>query len=232
VRALAQSGRTDTTAAVVCVLTPEQLRSTVRSPHILYADDPTAWERLIGIDQRPATALLDPRGEIIWRHQGKMSQDELASVLRDRLAAGGQFFPQFLESPIRRGQVAPNFFLGDPGTGAETLRSLAGRPVAMIFSRNDNSQLIPVMKALRETAGGNVIMVAIEDGDESKSTGVNNLGDVVFIGDRDRQISQAYGIHIWPTLVLLDPSGMVMDVKLGLASLSDLNPWVATKTPA
>ncbi len=232
VKALAQSGRTDTTTAVVCVLTPEQLRSSVRSPHILYADDSAAWEKLIGINQRPATAILDPRGDIAWRHQGKMSQDELASVLRDRLAAGGQFFPQFLESPVRRGQVAPNFFLGDPGTSAETLRSLAGRPVALIFSRNDDSRLISVMKALRETARENVMIVGIEDGGEPKSSNGNSLGDAVFVGDPDRQISQAYGIHIWPTLVLLDPRGMVMDVKLGLASLSDLNPWVSTKSPA
>ena len=58
------------------------------------------------------------------------------------------------------------------------------------------------------------------------------MGDAVFIGDRDRQISQAYGIHIWPTLVLLDPSGMVMDVKQGLVSQSGMNPWVSTKSPA
>src|SRR5262249_18412628 len=106
-RALPESGRTDTNTANLCVLTPPPTSLVETAGELLLSDDAAAWERLLRIQRRPATVVISPQGEVVWRHEGEIDSGGMAATLRTHLAPGGQFFPQFIQSSLRIGQPAP-----------------------------------------------------------------------------------------------------------------------------
>src|SRR6185312_14162759 len=114
-----------------------------------YADDPAAWEGLLGIQSRPSIAILSPAGDIVWRNQGEIGGVGLAEALRTHLTPGGQFVPRFVESPLRVGEPSPNFiFEAAPGEQL-TLRKIAGRPVALVFFRGSSAPGTEAIRNLR-----------------------------------------------------------------------------------
>ena len=237
-RALEESGRTDTATAILCVLTKEQLAQARTVEGVLYAEDAGAWERLMEVRERPATVVLSPSGETVWRHQGEIESEGLARALRKHLAAGGQFSPQFIESPLRTGELSPNFiFEASPGERL-TLRDLAGRPVALLFLRDSSAPSLATLRNLhrifarREAPGRPPLIVAIDDsegGEFARGLAAACEGAVVAVADPERQIARAYGVTLWPTTVFLDANGLVQAVNLGLLSEQDLEPPVESR---
>jgi peroxiredoxin len=221
-RVLAESGRQDTATAILCVLTPAQLSSALVTEGVMYADDSAAWERLLGVNHRPATVVLNPAGKTVWRHEGEIGERALAEALRGHLAAGGQFFPQFIDSPLRSGDLPPNFVFKSSSGDRVTLRMLAGKPVALIFWNGFSTPSVAALKSLRQAAGRSgaeaPVILAIDEGgsgDGAHMYAADGEG-VVMVPDPQRQIARAYGVSLWPTTIFLDSNGLVRDIRFGL----------------
>ncbi|HEX2721927.1 MAG TPA: TlpA disulfide reductase family protein [Gemmatimonadaceae bacterium] len=228
-QALARSGRTDTATAMLCVITPEQFERVPPVDGVMFADDASAWERLLGIRHRPATVLLDPAGETVWRHEGELEPGALTEALRNHLGAGGQFYPQFVESPLREGQLSPNFlFDAEPGERL-TLRKLTGRPLVLLFWRSSSEPSVATLRnlhrAFRRSDAEAPLILAIDDGQDgefARGLAAADEGGLIVVADPERQIARAYGVSVWPTVVFLDASGLVRDVRMGLISEDEL----------
>jgi hypothetical protein len=235
-QALGQSGRTDTATAILCVLTQQQLSSVQPIDGLMYADDAAAWEGLLEVRGRPAAVLLSPSGKIAWRHDGEIGGGELAQALHGNLAANGQFFSQFLESPLTIGQLSPNFlFETEPGERL-TLRKLAGRPAVLVFWRSSSAPSMATIgnlhRAFSQPGVDAPLLVAINDGEDgefARGLAAVEEGEVVIVPDPARQVSRAYGINIWPTTVFLDSSGVVVDIRFGLISGRELQTSVGSR---
>jgi peroxiredoxin len=228
-QALAHSGRTDTATAILCVLDSEQSQRVRDDDDLIFADDSEAWERLLGVRDRPATVILNPNGETVWRSEGAVEERALAAALRTHLAAGGQFYPQFVESALSIGQLSPNFIVEVAPGERLTLRKLSGRPLALLFWRSSSPPSITALrnlqKAYRQRGVEPPLILAIEDGsDEELARGIAGGDDdpVIVVSDPDRQIARAYGITMWPTIVFLDPDQIVRDIRLGLIDAEEL----------
>ena len=242
-RALGKSARTDTETAILCVLSKEQFSRAREVEGLLYADDAEGWERLMGVRERPATLVLSPSGETVWRHQGEIEGEALTQALRRHLSPGGQFYPQFIEPPLRIGELSPNFvFESSPGERL-TLRDLAGRQVALVFWRDWSAPSLATLRNLhRAVAHRRVepgdrppLIVAIDDGtggDYARGLATADQSAVVTVADPEGQIARAYGVNLWPTVVSLDPNGLVQDIRLGLITEQELEPPVTNRPAA
>jgi thiol-disulfide isomerase/thioredoxin len=233
-KALAQSGRTDTATAILCVLTDEQVSSVRAAEGLIYASSAGPWEKLFQIDTRPATVLLSPAGEVLWRYAGGID-DGLAEALRAHLAPGGQFFPRFIEPALTIGQPAPNFlFEAAPGEPL-TLRKLVGKPVALVFWRSSSPPCIATIRnlhtAFTQPGVAAPLLLAIADAEDAKSAHDSGLvaKEIIVVPDPARQIAQAYGIGMWPTTVFLDAHSKVAGIRLGLISAEELQTSLGSK---
>ncbi len=226
--ALEQSGRGDTETAIVCVLTPEQLSSVRAVEDLLYADDVAAWERLLDMQHRPSIAIINSSGEVVWRHEGEIGEGALGEAFRAHLSPGGEFFPRFLESPLRIGEPSPNFIF-DAAPGEQlTLRKISG-PVVLVFFRGSSAPGVDTIRNLRRAFARPGVekasIVAIDDGEAgefARGLAAGEEGAIVVVADPQRQISRAYGVSVWPTSVFLDSDGLVQDVRFGLIAETEL----------
>jgi peroxiredoxin len=230
-RALEQSGRTDTASAILVVVSPENLRSAKPTPGIAFSDDEKAWAHLVGITHAPATCIISPAGEVVFRHQGPLTSDELTQAFRKHLHGGGQFSPRLLQSSVRIGQPIPNFLLGQSPDKELTVRKLMGRPAVVVFWKSSSQASVETVLDLQKafanttshnTASQNTALLAICDGDPlevARQAAAEHGITAVLVPDPDREIAQACGISLWPTTIFLDSSGLVSNVSYGRFSL-------------
>ena len=225
-RALAQSSRTDTASAILVVVSPENLRSAKPTPGIAFSDDEKAWAHLLGITNTPATCIISPVGEVVFRHQGSLTGDELTQAFRTHLIAGGQFSPRLLQSNLRIGQAIPNFLLGQSPDKELTVRKLMGRPAVVVFWKSSSQAsietVLDLQKPFANTASPNTALLAICDGEPleaARQAAAQHGITAVLVPDPDRDIAQACGITLWPTTIFLDSSGLVSNVSYGRFSL-------------
>ena len=216
--ALERSGRPDAATSVVCVISPEDLLRLRPVAGVAFADDTDAWERMTGVRERPATVLIGTDGKIVWRHDGRLEAERLAEVLRAQLSPG-IYRPRLLKSHLRPGERAPDFLIPSPGGGGITL-SMIGRPAVLLFWKISSRPSVDSLALLRETLhkseGSEVVLLAIhaENGAET----ANALGDeaVIVTPDPDGAIADAYGVNVWPTTIIIDASGVIVDIRSGL----------------
>ena len=216
--AVERSGRPDAATSVVCVISPEDLPRLRPVAGVAFADDTDGWERMTGVRERPATVLIGTDGKIVWRHDGRLEADRLAEVLRARLSPG-IYRPRLLKSHLRPGERAPDFLIPSPGGGGIRL-SMIGRPAVLLFwkisSRPSVDSLALLRETLRKSGGNEVVLLTIhaENGAET----ANALGDeaVIVTPDPDGAIAEAYGVNVWPTTIVIDEFGVIVDVRSGL----------------
>jgi peroxiredoxin len=221
-RALQQSGRSDAATGIIAVLPPDWVAKVKNSKGLVIADDDTAWSQLLGVQQRPATFLIDPQGDVVWQHQGKLTHAELAASLKANLRAGGRLNSRPLQSNLTVGQATPNF-LFQPVSGSQlTLRKLAGRYVVLIFwvssSRASLDTVLDLQEAFTRSGRNGPLLLAINDGEPAElaqRVAAENGISAVVVPDPERQIALAYGINVWPTSIFIDTTGLVNDIQLG-----------------
>lgn len=235
-QALEQSRRTATATAILCVLEPHQVAAARPLPGLMFADDANAWERMFSIRNRPATVLLDTAGRERWRHEGELSISVLAETLVRHLAEGGEFFPQFLDSPLRIGEPGPNFFFDAAPGEPITLRKMVDRPVILLFWKNSSRPAMDTLASLRrvlmpEGVMDGVILI-IDDGESDElaiAIATGGESGVIVVPDPDGMISNAYGIRVWPTTVFMDAAGLVREIQYGV--IQEEFPATETKMP-
>jgi hypothetical protein len=213
--ALRASKREDATTAVVAVLTSDQMKRAPYAKGIVYAEEHgRAWENVFGVKtRRPLTLIVLPNGEVAWQQEGSVQTGALAGALAKNLARGGSVRLGVLRTGMRIGHRPPNF-LFEYSPGRELmLRKLEGRPATLVFWKSISR---PSIEAVRDLQKTKPIVLAINDGDAPelarKSAAENGLS-AILVGDPRREISRAYGVNIWPTIVILDASGSVRSIQ-------------------
>jgi peroxiredoxin len=223
--ALRESKRGDAATAVLAVLTPGQLTKARYTAGVIYAEDQTgAWARAFGVktSQRPLTLIAGPKGGVAWQQEGQLDSGKLAAILAKYLARTGPVAQSVLGLSLRIGRSAPNFlFELAPGRGV-TLRKIAGRPVILVFwksaSKASLQAALDLQKASGKTAGQGPILLAINDGEAhelARRVARENGLTAALVPDPRRNISLAYGVNIWPTIVFIDASGLVRSIRYG-----------------
>lgn len=224
-QALRESKRADAATAVVAVLTPDQLGKSRYAEGVIYAQEQGGvWARAFGVKatRRPLTLVLGPKGQALWQHEGELDSGTLAAALRRVLVKSEPPRPRMLGSNLRIGRQAPNFlFEYAPGRGL-TLRKLEGREVVLIFCESSSKQSLEAVRDLQETARTagtqGPIVLAINDGEApelAKKGAAENRLSVTLVPDPKRNISLAYGVNLWPTIVFLDAFGLVREIRYG-----------------
>jgi hypothetical protein len=228
-QALAQSGRTDTDAAIVVVLTKDQLALASLVDGLMYADDAAGWEQLLSVQSRPATVLLNPDGNIGWRQDGTLDPGALAAALGANLVTGARLYPRLPWSPLQAGDRPPNFLFQFPPGQQLELRKLAGRPVVLVFFKSASPTSVETIQALHHLYDlpgvTHSVIVAIDDGDAgqfARGLAAGEEGGIIVVPDPERQISLAYRIAVWPTIIFLDTNGLVRGFRFGLISQKDV----------
>jgi peroxiredoxin len=145
-----------------------------------------------------------------------------------------------LRSSVRIGQPPPNF-LFEYAPGHElTLRKLVGRPFTIIFWKSVSRPSIETVNELQRITGrsgreGSVVL-AINDGEAvevAKQAAVENGLSATAVYDPRREISTAYGVNIWPTIIFVDALGLVRTIRYGrFAGPRDSAPAPSQRTPA
>ena len=216
--AVERSGRPDAATSVVCVISPEDLPRLRPVGGVAFADDTDAWERMTGVRERPATVLIGTDGKIVWRHDGRLEADRLAEVLRARLSPG-IYRPRLLKSHLRPGERAPDFLIPSPDGGG-IRRSMIDRPSVLLFWKTTSRPSVDSLAMLRETLrkrGRNEVVLLTIHAENGAET-ANALGDeaVIVTPDPDGAIAEAYGVNVWPTTIVIDEFGVIVDVRSGL----------------
>lgn len=239
-RALRESERKDAPAAILAIVDRDQLAKTQYVPGVVYAESDGRWEEAFRIKgaRRPLTLIADPKRNVAWRHEGAVDSRTLTDALRKNLVATGSPRVTMIPSNVRIGQPPPNFIF-EHAPGAETtLRKLTGRPLKIIFWNGSSK---PSLDAIRETqrprrkdSREREVVLAVSDGDSAetarKTFAQNNIS-VTAVADPEQQISRAYGVSVWPTIVSVDEQGVVIGVQQG-QSAHDYNEAAAANQAA
>lgn len=218
---LNQSKRDNAATAVIAVVSSGQLSKLRYTAGIAYADDRNgAWETVFGLKSaaRPLTIIVNPKGTVVWQQQGAPDRDTLATALSKNLQATGPVPITMPKLNVRIGQPAPRFlFEISPGCEVQ-LTKLKNQTVTLVFWRSSSR---PSIDAVRNLSAGASLVLAINDGEASdvaRGASAESGFTATLVTDPQRQISSAYGVSIWPTIVSLDSSGTITAIRYGYSA--------------
>lgn len=164
--------------------------------------------------------VIDPAGKVVAEYEGNIDGGKLAAELEKSLVAGKPVVASMEPSPLRIGQLPPNFLFEHSPGHEVTLRKITGRPVDVVFWRASSSQSIEMIRdlSLGSKASQSPMVLAVNDGDAPdvarRAVAENGVTAIVVI-DPARSIARAYGIDTWPTSVSIDALGLVRAVRNG-----------------
>lgn len=223
--ALNQSKRKDAPTGVMAVLSPDQFAKARYVPGVVYAEEQRGdWEGIFRIKTatRPLTLIVGPRGSVAWQKEGALDRAELAAALAKHLAPMAFVKVEMPRLNPRIGQPAPDFLFEYAAGQYLPLSKLKGRARVLVFwkssVRASLEAVLDLQKSGASAAAKAPIVLAINDGEEPElarrvAAGAGITTSVVT--DPKREISLAYGVSLWPTIVSLDPSGIVAGIRYG-----------------
>ncbi len=235
-QALHHAKRTEAPTAVMAVVPVGHLEKLHYTPGIIYAENDAAWERAFGLGKapRPLTLIVDPTGNVVWRHQGAIEHEALSAVLTKELVPASAGPPKLLRLNATLGQPAPNF-LFEYAAGRELpLTKLRGRRVVLVFWRSGSAPSIQAIAAAQQAKNGAEppLVLAINDGEPAKHAH-HMLSQAkisaISVVDPDRTIANAYGVNAWPTIVSIDASGIISGIQFGYAEVAHKSAQTTTK---
>ena len=213
-RAVKEIGRRDAPTAVVAVLGANDLKNAKYTPDVVYAEkDGGTWEKLFDVKRAPTTLIVAPDREILWRYEGEIDNRILADALKKFLRKSGPVRLGLMRTTVRIGQPPPNFIFEHSPGHELTLRKLAGRRVTLVFWKRSSPPSIEAARSQRHDG----IVLAIHDGEDTKERGKSGGYEMsaTVVPDPSREISAAYGVNVWPTVISIDESGLVDGIRHG-----------------
>ena len=223
-QALTHTKRTDAPTAVMAVVPVGHLEKLNYTPGIIYAENDTAWESAFGLGKaaRPLTAIVDPTGKIVWRHEGAIEKGTLVTALTKMLAPTFTAPAKLQRLNVRLGQPAPDFLFEYSAGHELTLSKLKGRRVALVFWHSSSAPSMQAIKTVLPAKKGAPppLVLAINDGESPEHAHrvlAEKKTSAIAVADPGRNIATAYGVSVWPTMVSIDASGIISGVQLGYA---------------
>jgi peroxiredoxin len=225
-QALKQCKRTDAPTAVIAVLTPDQVSKARFTPGVIYADDQDAWMSALRLKdvKPPVTLIMSPRGGLAWKHEGAMDAEGLQSALSKYLVKRGPVRVTLPQLNSRIGQPAPNFLFEYASGRDMPLSKLKGQELVLVFWKSSVKASIQAVRDLQnpEVRGKTkaAMVLAINDGDEpemARAVAAENGVTATVVADPQREISAAYGVNMWPTIVTVNAAGIVGGIRYGHA---------------
>jgi hypothetical protein len=223
--ALAASDRPFFSTAIIAVLSSDQLAKSQHVSGVIYGVDQKGdWGRLfrIAAAARPVTLIIDPNGKLVWEAEGSLDRDTLAAALRKFLKRSVPIGFGVFESNVRIGRPAPNFLFEYAPSRQLPLRKLSGKQAKLVFwkasLRASIEAVLDAEKIAGSTASNNTVILAINDGDPAdlaRSVAAENKFTATVVTDPKREISTAYGVRLWPTILDIDTKGLVTSIQHG-----------------
>ncbi len=221
-KAVAHSHRHDSPTGVIAVLTPEHLSKAKFTAGVVYAEDTDgSWQRFFGVEpgKRPLTLIVSPRGSVSWRSDGPLHLENLAAALGRLLVKRPPVRVSLPRLNVRIGQLAPNFLFEYTSGREMPLSKLSGQSRVLVFWR---SAVKPSIQAVREmqnsAAKTKTTVLAVNDGDDpatARAVAAENGLTAILVTDPKREISQGYGVSSWPTIVSVNPAGVISGIRFG-----------------
>jgi len=223
-KAVAGANRPGASAAVVVVASGDLLAKASLSADIVYSADVETWAKRLGSDgSDDETLIVAPNGKVTWRHRGTMDAKELSAALEKHLTAGPPVNRLLFTSSARHGHPAPNF-LFDYGAGRKLpLRKLAGRPVIIVFWTSRSEPSISAVLEETQRASDGSIVLAVDVGESvevATREAERHHFHATVVGDPLREIARGYGVTIFPTVVSVDASGVIVGIRYGKSERS------------
>ncbi|HZU45150.1 MAG TPA: TlpA disulfide reductase family protein [Terriglobales bacterium] len=194
-------------------------------PGVIFAEEHDhAWANVFGVKStdHALTLIVNPEGKVLWHHTGDVSESALATALEKHLVSCGMGWAGLVRSNLRIGQPAPNFLFPCALGRDLTLRKLIGRNAALVFWRSTSPLSVDAVRELQHAGGkpssAPLVVLAINDGEDPKVAqefANSNKLTATIVPDPNREISSAYGVQVWPTVVSVGTSGLVTAIQFG-----------------
>jgi len=191
---------------------------------LLLIEDPYGqWAEAFGISEPPATVLVGPRGDVVWRDRSAITAKKLGDAVGKYAKVGGELAVTPIRLAVRLGERPPDARLRLSDGSELSLRRLKGRPVALTFWTSRSAPSIDQLEYLRGLqADGDrraPIVIAVGDGE-----GPERVAELVeerefpflVLADPDRLVSRAFGVWCWPATVWIRTDGRIEAIDLGL----------------
>jgi peroxiredoxin len=222
-RAVQEAKRSDAPTAIITLVSADMLAKARFTPGITYADDRTAWSAALRLKDvtAPFTAIVDPKGTLLWKREGPIEPESLVSALRKHLVKRSPVRLTVPRLNARIGQPAPAFlFEYSPGRDIST-NKLKGQGVVLVFWRRGVPTSIDAVRSIHARvakAKPQAIVLAINDGDNpeaARAAAAESHISATLVIDPKREISAAFGVSIWPTIVMVSATGIVTGIRYG-----------------
>ncbi len=221
-KAVARSHRKDSPTGVIAILAPEHLAKAKFTPGVVYAEDTDeSWQKFFGVKtaKRPLTLIVSPRGSLSWQSEGPLHLENLAAALSKILVKRPPVRVSLPSLNVRIGQLAPNFLFEYTSGREMPLSKLSGQPRVLVFWR---SAVKPSIQAVRDAqnsaAKSKTVVMAVNDGDDpatARAVAAENGLTAILVTDPKREISLGYGVSSWPTIVTVNPAGVITGIRYG-----------------
>jgi hypothetical protein len=196
---------------------------------VALADRAAYWLRDLDLptdESRKALRLVDPSGQLVWRHDGGADAATIAEALREHLVPAPPPRGAFLQARVQPGNPPPDFALEIAPGDRIALRDLLGGRLAILFVAED-AALEAVLRRLSApiVAADKPRMLAIIIQDGAPGDAADAPRDLSFdwiaVPDPEREIARAYGVTVRPTAVLVDWDGRVSSVQLMATAIAN-----------
>src|SRR5262249_59423674 len=91
------------------------------------------WGGRLDVKGSPATCIVDSLGDVVFRHEGVLSSNELTEAVRQHLRTGAEFRPTLIRTGVVVGKEAPDFVFEYAAGQTISLRRLRGQLVLLVF---------------------------------------------------------------------------------------------------
>lgn len=197
------------------------------APVLVNEDVVGAWSEQLGLrspDPGPAWCLVAATGGVAWMHRGPLSGQELARALDaclfaspppgvypadPSIAVGAAFEARALAASA--GDAPPS--CPPPPVG----RHPSGISIVS-FVRHDSAASHAALRRLTRVQDerDGALGVLVVDGRDADAAFGASYGDWVTIPDPDGAVAARFGIRAWPTTIVVDESGTVAAVEVGI----------------
>jgi peroxiredoxin len=180
------------------------------------------WTKAFAAPEGPSTHLLNARGQLVWKREGKLNPDRVATALDEHLLPALAPRSVLMQLAAQPGEQAPDAFFRDDQGGCVTLRRLRGQPILLNFWKSWSKPCLRELRrlqSLQEQQGGSApAIMAVNSEDHAALSDVRCQKNLTLrlIPDRNQSIAELYGVQCWPTTISINQEGIIDRIQFGL----------------